>query len=41
VLVDRFAGDQQPHDLARSLEDAVDPHVTQHLLGGNRLLAAG
>jgi hypothetical protein len=41
VLVDGLARDQQLHDLARSLEDAVDPHVTQHLLGGNRLLAPG
>ena len=40
VLVDRLAGDEQLHDLARALEDAVDPHVPQHLLGRHRPLAA-
>src|SRR4029078_12036298 len=29
--VDRLACDQQVHDLARALEDAVDPHVAQVL----------
>ena len=40
MLVDRLAGDQQMHDLAGPLEDAVDPQVTDHLLDGHRLLAA-
>ena len=40
VLVDRLAGDQQVHDLRRALEDPVDAHVAQQLLGGHRLLAA-
>ena len=41
VLVDRLAGDQQVHDLGRALEDPVDAHVAQELLGGDGLLAAG
>ena len=40
VLVDRLARDQQVHDLARALEDAVDAHVAQRLLDRHRLLAA-
>ena len=32
VRVDRLAGDQQVHDLARALEDAVHAHVTHALL---------
>jgi hypothetical protein len=40
VLVDRLAGDEQLHDLARALEDAVDAHVAEELLGRDRLLAA-
>ena len=38
VLVDGLPGDQQVHDLRRPLEDAVDAHVAQHLLGRYRLL---
>jgi hypothetical protein len=34
VLVDRLAGDEQVHDLRRALEDPVDAHVAQELLGG-------
>jgi hypothetical protein len=41
VLVDRLAGDEQVHDLRRALEDPVDAHVAQELLGRDRLLAAG
>jgi len=41
VLVDGLARDQQAHDLARSLKDAVDPHVTQDLLRRDRLLTPG
>ena len=41
VGVDGLAGDEQVHDLGRALEDAVDPQVAQHLLGGHGALAAG
>jgi hypothetical protein len=40
MLIDRFARDQQVHDLGRTLEDPVDPHVAQGLLGRHRLFAA-
>ncbi|ETB33146.1 hypothetical protein N602_30070 [Mycobacterium avium subsp. hominissuis 10-5606] len=40
VRVDRLAGDEQPHDLAGALEDAVDPQIAQHLLDGRRPFAA-
>ena len=38
--VHRLARDDQPHDLRGSLEDAIDAHVPQHLLGGHATLAA-
>ena len=40
VLVDRFARDEQMHDLARALEDPVDAAVAQHALDADRHLAA-
>src|SRR5215218_9592168 len=40
VPVDRLARDKQVHDLGRALEDAVDAHVAQLLLDGDRPLAA-
>jgi hypothetical protein len=39
--VDRFPGDQQVHDLRRSLEDPVDAQVAQQLLHGHGTLAPG
>jgi hypothetical protein len=39
VRVHRLARDEQPHDLRRSLEDPVDAHVPQHLLGRHAPLA--
>src|SRR5205814_4834325 len=41
VLVHRLAGDEQMHDLARSLEDQVDAEVAHDPLDGYGLLAAG
>jgi hypothetical protein len=32
VLVERLARDEQPHDLVRALEDAVDAQVAEQLL---------
>jgi hypothetical protein len=40
VGVDRLSGDEQPHYLARSFEDAVNPQVPQRLLGRYRTFAA-
>ncbi|MYK69080.1 MAG: hypothetical protein F4020_05910 [Gammaproteobacteria bacterium] len=42
VLVHRLARDEQAHDLARTLEDAIDAHVAEQALHGSRhLLAPG
>ena len=41
VPVDRLAGDEQVHDLARALEDQVDTEVAHDALDGHRLLAPG
>src|SRR5450432_1922043 len=32
MRVERFARDEEAHDLARSLEDPVDPEVSRHSL---------
>ena len=41
VLVDGLTGDQQVHDLGRSLEDPIDPEVSQDLLSRDGSLTAG
>ena len=41
VGVDRLTGDEQPHDLTGSFEDAVDPQVPRGLLDRHRALPAG
>ena len=41
VAVDGLPGDEEPHDLARALEDPVDPEVPHPLLDRLRLLAPG
>ena len=41
VLVHRLAGHEEMHDLARALEDLVDPVVAHHPLDADRLFAAG
>ena len=37
--IHRFARDEQPHDLARPLEQQIDPPVAQHPLDGVRAFA--
>src|SRR5712691_9107575 len=41
VLIQRLAGDEQVHDLARALEDQVDAEIAHDALDGVGLLAAG
>src|SRR6476620_4739180 len=40
VVIDRFARDEQSHDLRRSLEDQVDPEIPHRALDRNRRLTA-
>src|SRR5438132_1176531 len=40
VVIDRFARDEQSHDLRRSLEDQIDPEIAHGPLDWNRGLAA-
>jgi hypothetical protein len=40
VPIHGLARDEQVHDLARSLEDAIDAAIAQHALDADRRLAA-
>jgi hypothetical protein len=40
VRIERFARDEEAHDLARAFEDGVDAAIAQETLHGGRFVAA-